>query len=71
MDIIRQRSQKCFINDKAKLIGERMIKISKDPLTADKRKDGKLYNTGEAFFKTQTSPRKIAVVNSPKISFID
>ena len=71
MEIIRQRSQKCFINDKAKLIGERMIKIQKDPLSSCQRKDGKLYNTHEAFFKTQTSPRKMAVVNSPKVSFID
>ena len=52
LEIIRQRSQKCFINGKAKLIGERMLKIQKDPLSSEKTKDGKFYNTSQAFFKT-------------------
>jgi hypothetical protein len=48
-----------------------MIKITKDPLSSEKAKDGKFYNTRDAFFKTQTSLKKIAMITSPKRSFID
>ena len=70
LELIRNRSQKCFIS-KTKLLGERMIKIQKNPLTSEHGKDGKLYNSQSAFFKTQVCPKRIALAKSAKISFMD
>lgn len=71
LEFLRTRSAKCIINSKAKIIGERMLHIKKDPLSSETKKDGKLYNTQEAFFKTQISQSKVAYAKSPKVSFID